>query len=173
MMIPNTYKLRELLKTSKGATVYISKEIGNAKAKMRKSEYKDFIAELEISKDIVSIALKRFRMLELGFTEEFVQDCTDREIKKITHKQVETTESLVIARTELARGEISYVDFCEEFDKFKVVKTDNEKLISKAEGLCKFIENSECNDESLTAVANMFQPLVKQWSLIEDTDLGE
>ncbi|MGL6023767.1 MAG: hypothetical protein ACRCZ9_08480 [Fusobacteriaceae bacterium] len=167
----NVHELKQLVETNKGTSIDVAIILGEAKAKMKKSDYKNLIESCDLSKDAVSLSLKRFKMLEVKFTKEFVQDCTDREIKKITHKTVDAIEELSIARAELAKGDISYIDFCEEFDKFKVVKTDDEKLISKAEGLTKFIDKTECKNETLTEVADMFQELVSTWSSRKDGEV--
>lgn len=156
----NVYELGQLLDTNKGTSVEVATILGSAKGSMKKKDFKDLVDQLGISKDILSLSLKRFRLLEIGFSKAYVQDFTDREIKKLTHKNVENIESLALARLEFSKGEIDYDDFCIEFDKYKVVKSNDEKLITKAKGLGKFLDENSCGQEALTQAADILQYLV-------------
>lgn len=158
--IINEYELRELVETSKGTSIEVAMILGSAKASMKKKEYKELADSVGLTKDALSLSLKRFRLLEVGFTKIFVQDCTDREIKKLTHKNVENIEALRLARTELSKNEIDYYDFCIEFDKYKVVKSNDEKLITKAKGIEKFLTENTCGQQAMTQAADILQYLV-------------
>lgn len=156
----NTYELHQLIEQNKGTSIEVAIIMGQAKTSMKKKEYTALAESVGLTKDALSLAVKRFRLLEVGFTKTFVQDCTDREIKKLTHKNVENIEALILARLELSKGEIDYDDFCIEFDKYKIVKTNDEKLVTKAKGIEKFLSENECGQEALTQAADMLQYLV-------------
>lgn len=139
--------------------ISIAKIIGEAKNKKSKKEYKTLIDESELSKDQVSLSLKRFELLADGMPEELLIDYSDRMIKKVTHKNVKNNPELLRQRKKLSTGELSYDEFVEIIDSMKVEKTVDEKAITKAEGLVKFCEKNNVGAEAMMNIANILDDI--------------
>lgn len=152
-------ELIELVTSYKENIIEIAKVLGSAKYKGKRKEYKELVETSGLSKDQVSLSLKRFTLIQEGFDTDLLCDYSDRMIKKITNKSVNTNPELVKARKQLGQGEISYEEFCELFDMYKVVKTDDEKAISKAESLMKFIDKTNLEAETMMELAKITSPL--------------
>lgn len=154
-------ELIELVASYKENIIEIAKVLGTAKYKGKRKEYKELVETSGLSKDQVSLSLKRFALIQDEFDTELLCDYSDRMIKKITNKSVNTNPELVKARKQLGQGEISYEEFCEIADMYKVVKTDDEKAISKAEGLMKFIDKNNIGAEAMMEIAKITEPLTE------------
>lgn len=156
----NEMKVREAVEANKESSVELSILLGTAKKEFGKTEYKEMIEFVGLSKDAVSLSLKRFKLIECGFTETYVKDCTDRELKKITHKMVDKIEELSTLREKLASGEISYETFADAFDSMKPVTSDDEKFIKKAVSLGKFIASVTISEEARLEGAKYLEPIM-------------
>lgn len=152
-------ELKELVTSYKENIIEIAKVLGSAKYKGKRKEYKELVETSGLSKDQVSLSLKRFTLIQEEFDADLLCDYSDRMIKKITNKSVNTNPELVRARKQLGQGEISYEEFCELVDMYKVVKTDDEKAISKAESLMKFVDKSNLGAETMMELAKITAPL--------------
>lgn len=157
-------ELVKLVESYKDNIIEIAKALGNAKHKGKRKEYKELVETSGLSKDQVSLSLKRFSLIQEEFDTDLLCDCSDRMIKKITNKSVNTNAELVKARKQLGQGEISYEEFCELADMYKVVKTDDEKAISKATSLMKFIDKSNLEAETMLELAKITEPLTEYLS---------
>lgn len=151
--------LTNIVENYKNNILEIAKTIGEAKGKMKRKEYSSLIESSGLSKDQVSLSLKRFSLLQDGFLSELLTDYSDRMIKKITTKSIANNTELVKARRELGKGIISYDEFCVLMDTFKVIKTDDEKGISKAEALVKFVDKANIGAEAMITISELVQPL--------------
>lgn len=136
----------------------VVKGIGEAKKKLSKKAYKELIGLSGLSKDQVSISLKRYELLILGFGEHYISDYSDRIVKVLTNKKISEQGELLRARKQLADGDIDWDDFKELYDSFKVVKTDDEKIIKKAEDLVKFSDTKNIGAEAMIKVAEIVAP---------------
>lgn len=154
-------ELIELVASYKENIIEIAKVLGTAKHKGKRKEYKELVKTSGLSKDQVSLSLKRFALIQEEFDTDLLSDYSDRMIKKITNKSVNTNAELVKARKQLGQGEISYEEFCELFDMYKVVKTDDEKAISKAESLMKFVDKTNLGAETMLELAKITEPLTE------------
>lgn len=157
-------ELVKLVESYKDNIIEIAKVLGNAKYKVKRKEYKELVETSGLSKDQVSLSLKRFSLIQEEFDTDLLCDYSDRMIKKITNKSVNTNAELVKARKQLGQGEISYEEFCELADMYKVVKTDDEKAISKATSLMKFIDKSNLEAETMLELAKITEPLTEYLS---------
>ncbi len=106
-------ELIDIVKNYKDNVIAIAKMVGEAKFKKSKKEYKNLIDKSELSKDQVSLSLKRFKLLQDQFPEILLCDYSDRMIKKITSKAVESNPELLRQRRKLSTGELSYDEFVE------------------------------------------------------------
>ena len=157
-------ELIKLVESYKDNIIEIAKVLGNAHYKGKRKEYKELVETSGLSKDQVSLSLKRFSLIQEEFDTDLLCDYSDRMIKKITNKSVNTNAELVKARKQLGQGEISYEEFCELADMYKVVKTDDEKAISKATSLMKFIDKSNLEAETMLELAKITEPLTEYLS---------
>lgn len=137
----------------------VVKSIGDAKSKLTRKEYKEVIGLSGLSKDQVSMCLKRFQLLQLGFGEHYISDYSDKMVKLLTNKRVEQQIALLRARKQLADNDIGWDEFKELYDTFNIIKTDNEKVVKKAEDLMSFIDNKNIGAEALLEVAELCKPL--------------
>ena len=153
------FELVELVQSYKDNVIDIARTIGGAKEKNKRKEYKELVESSGLSKDQISLSLKRFALIQEGFDTDLLSDYSDRMIKKVTNKSVNTNEELVSARKKLGKGLLSYEEFCELIDKNKVVKTDDEKGISKAESLMKFIDKANIGAEAMMQMSEIIKPL--------------
>ncbi len=198
--------LTNIVQNYKDNIIEIAKQIGSAKGNLKRKEYAALIDSSGLSKDQVSLSLKRFSLLQDQFDADLLTDYSDRMIKKITAKSVTvnaelmkarrkllslkrfsllqdqfdadlltdysdrmikkiTAKSVTVnaelmkARRKLGRGEVSYEEFCILADTFKVIKTDDEKGISKAEALVKFVDKSNIGAEAMIRISEIVQPL--------------
>lgn len=151
--------LTNIVQNYKDNIIEIAKQIGSAKGNLKRKEYAALIDSSGLSKDQVSLSLKRFSLLQDQFDADLLTDYSDRMIKKITAKSVTVNAELMKARRKLGRGEISYEEFCILADTFKVIKTDDEKGISKAEALVKFVDKSNIGAEAMIRISEIVQPL--------------
>lgn len=151
--------LTNIVQNYKDNIIEIAKQIGSAKGNLKRKEYAALIDSSGLSKDQVSLSLKRFSLLQDQFDADLLTDYSDRMIKKITAKSVTVNAELMKARRKLGRGEISYEEFCILVDTFKVVKTDDEKGISKAEALVKFVDKSNIGAEAMIKISEIVRPL--------------
>lgn len=154
-------ELVKLVESYKENIIEIAKVLGTAKHKGKRKEYKELVEISGLSKDQVSLSLKRFALIQEEFDTDLLSDYSDRMIKKITNKSVNTNAELVKARKQLGQGEISYEEFCELFDMYKVVKTDDEKAISKAESLMKFVNKTNLGAETMLELAKITESLTE------------
>ncbi len=148
-------ELIDIVKNYKDNVIAIAKMVGEAKFKKSKKEYKTLIDKSELSKDQVSLSLKRFKLLQDQFPEILLCDYSDRMIKKITSKAVESNPELLRQRRKLSTGELSYDEFLEIINSMKVEKTVDEKAIAKAEGLAKFYDKNNVGAETMIEMANI------------------
>lgn len=151
--------LTNIVESYKNNILEIAKTIGEAKGKMKRKEYSSLIESSGLSKDQVSLSLKRFSLLQDQFNADLLTDYSDRMIKKITSKSIVTNAELMKARRELGKGIISYDEFCILIDTFKVIKTDDEKGISKAEALVKFVDKANIGAEAMMQISEIVKPL--------------
>lgn len=151
--------LTNIVENYKNNILEIAKTIGEAKGKMKRKEYSSLIESSGLSKDQVSLSLKRFSLLQDQFNADLLTDYSDRMIKKITSKSIVTNAELMKARRELGKGIISYDEFCILIDTFKVIKTDDEKGISKAEALVKFVDKANIGAEAMMQISEIVKPL--------------
>ena len=151
--------LTNIVENYKNNILEIAKTIGEAKGKMKRKEYSSLIEDSGLSKDQVSLSLKRFSLLQDQFNADLLTDYSDRMIKKITSKSIVTNAELMKARRELGKGIISYDEFCVLIDTFKVIKTDDEKGISKAEALVKFVDKANIGAEAMMQISEIVKPL--------------
>ena len=151
--------LTNIVENYKNNILEIAKTIGEAKGKMKRKEYSSLIEGSGLSKDQVSLSLKRFSLLQDQFNADLLTDYSDRMIKKITSKSIVTNAELMKARRELGKGIISYDEFCILIDTFKVIKTDDEKGISKAEALIKFVDKANIGAEAMMQISEIVKPL--------------
>ena len=151
--------LTNIVQNYKENIIEIAKQIGNAKGNLKRKEYSTLIDVSGLSKDQVSLSLKRFSLLQDQFDTDLLTDYSDRMIKKITAKIVTVNVELMKARRKLGKGEISYEEFCMLADTFKVIKTDDEKGISKAEALVKFVDKSNIGAEAMIKISEIVKPL--------------
>lgn len=151
--------LTNIVENYKNNILEIAKTIGEAKGKMKRKEYSSLIEGSGLSKDQVSLSLKRFSLLQDQFNADLLTDYSDRMIKKITSKSIVTNAELMKARRELGKGIISYDEFCILIDTFKVIKTDDEKGISKAEALVKFVDKANIGAEAMMQISEIVKPL--------------
>ncbi len=150
--------------------IQIAETLGKAKYQGKRKEYKELVETSGLSKDQVSLSLKRFALLQDGFSQDILLDYSDRMLKKVTNKAVTTNPELMVARKELGNGDMSYEEFCELIDRYKVVKTDDEKAIAKAEGLMKFVDKSNLEAETMMQLAEIVKPLNEYCGGEEDGD---
>lgn len=148
-------ELIDIVKNYKDNVISIAKLIGEAKFKKTKKEYKMLVEQSELSKDQISLSLKRFKLLKDDFPEILLFDYSDRMIKKITSKVVENNPELLRQRRKLSTGELSYDEFVEIINSMKVEKTVDEKAIAKAEGLAKFYDKNNVGAEAMMEMANI------------------
>lgn len=151
--------LTNIVENYKNNILEIAKTIGEAKGKMKRKEYSSLIESSGLSKDQVSLSLKRFSLLQDQFNADLLTDYSDRMIKKITSKSIVTNAELMKARRELGKGIISYDEFFVLIDTFKVIKTDDEKGISKAEALVKFVDKANIGAEAMMQISEIVKPL--------------
>ena len=151
--------LTNIVENYKNNILEIAKTIGEAKGKMKRKEYSSLIESSGLSKDQVSLSLKRFSLLQDQFNADLLTDYSDRMIKKITSKSIVINAELMKARRELGKGIISYDEFCILIDTFKVIKTDDEKGISKAEALVKFVDKANIGAEAMMQISEIVKPL--------------
>lgn len=151
--------LVEIVSNYKDNIIAIAKIVGEAKHKKSKKEYKALIDEADLSKDQVSLSLKRFELLSDGMPEELLIDYSDRMIKKVTHKNVKNNPELLRQRRKLATGELSYDEFVKIIDSMKVEKTVDEKAVTKAEGLVKFCDKNNVGAETMMEIANILDDI--------------
>ena len=139
--------------------VEVAKAVGTAKQKMKKKEYMEMIKLSGLSKDQVSLCLKRFQLLEMGFGEHYISDYSDGQVKLLTNKKVDENAELIRARKQLSDNDLDWAGFKMLYDSFKVVKTDDEKVVKKADDLMKFIDKKNIGAEAMLEVAEICKPL--------------
>lgn len=160
----NLNELNSLVAENRHSIASMAEIIYKAKQDLSKKEYREFLDSTELSKDQVSRLLKRGGLLVEGFTKEDVGAYSDSMILKLTHKTVREVEELQLAKKELAKGEIDFEDFKIMFESFKIVKTDNEKFLTKIKGVTTALEKLEVNDVTLTEGANALKEFVTEWA---------
>lgn len=153
--------LTNIVQSYKDNIIEIAKLIGSAKGKMKRKDYSMLVESSGLSKDQVSLSLKRFSLLQENFSEDLLTDYSERMVKKITSKLVTQNPELKKARRELGNGIISYDEFCILIDSYKVVKTDDEKAITKAESLMKFVDKSNIGAEAMMEISSIVRPLAE------------
>ncbi len=152
-------ELTNVVQNYKENIIEIAKALGKAKADMKRKEYSNLIEVSGLSKDQVSLSLKRFFLLREEFSEDVIADYSDRMVKKLTNKAIDKNPELQKGRKQLAKGLISYEEFCDLVDFFKPVKTDDEKGVSKAKALVKFVDGANIGAEAMIEISNIVKPL--------------
>lgn len=134
--------------------------IGLAKKNLKAKEYRELVKLSGLSKDQVSMSLKRYQMVIEGFNKTDIMDYSDGAVKIITNKRVENNGELLRARKQLATHDINFDEFKELYNSFRPIKTDDEKAVKGAESLVKLVINSPTiKPETIIEVAEICKPL--------------
>lgn len=158
-------ELKEIVDVYQDKKMEIALQVGQAKIDLKKKEYKLLIEESGLSKDQVSMSLKRFLLYTHKFSLDRISEFPDKQLKKLTKKMVFTKDPLIEALYKFRDNQITYEEFLMALDMFTVKKTDDEKAMSKAKSLNKFLIEHEVNnlaEVTQTVIRSLHQPMIEE-----------
>lgn len=154
-------ELREIVSEYQTRKMEIASSVGKAKSEFSKKDYKKLIDNSGLSKDQISLSLKRYQLHVHGFKLQRIADFADKQIKNLTKKIIFKKDPLIEALYNFRDSKISYDEFLMTLDMFKVVKTDDEKAITKAKSLAKFLTENTIQDETQSEITTIVIPYLK------------